>query len=515
MSATREAPFDAPTLAEHLVSQQAKIFDRLECIMEDFSGRLIRAGQQITLVKARQQANDEKLNEERSLRVSLENQLEACQAELQRQKEELIDCKVERHALRCQVQEQKIRLAQQPETTVAGALPRLVSCRQHVPSGSKRYDDIVSMLNFIAENISLDRCAAMELQGRLVLHDDIVTLGRVLQWKMDFKKLDKFFISIPAEDADSFINLIKRVIQSQQPSDPRTRKNGNAPGSTEKEQAVDAQLIGQIAAQWKVITDANVEGAAPTVYILNEVSRRAIIIGDWPQSPSSPDSKGIDYTSLYNAYKIQDGASTRRVTDLTNFLCFVTENISFLEAVVFEPARSQIVLQDRVTHMITLSTFRRLRLNAGSYEGLFLCIPEEDADFFEAAFRSILKKSVTVAEVAQSLSVQWRALSPLQHGRRTYVLNESARRVMILDSWPDDSVLACNGMMHFARAVPERPIQSSKVTKIEEDELVQKRGIDEGSEMQRACVVNGGSGLEKASDGQRREPRPSPRSNCH
>ena len=28
-----------------------------------------------------------------------------------------------------------------------------------------RYDDIVSMLNFIAENISLDRCAAMELQG--------------------------------------------------------------------------------------------------------------------------------------------------------------------------------------------------------------------------------------------------------------------------------------------------------------------------------------------------------------
>ena len=94
MSATREAPFDAPTLAEHLVSQQAKIFDRLECIMEDFSGRLIRAGQQITLVKARQQANDEKLNEERSLRVSLENQLEACQAELQRQKEELIDCKV-------------------------------------------------------------------------------------------------------------------------------------------------------------------------------------------------------------------------------------------------------------------------------------------------------------------------------------------------------------------------------------------------------------------------------------
>ena len=42
---------------------------------------------------------------------------------------------------------------------------------------------------------------------------------------------------------------------------------------------------------------------------------------------------------------------------------------------MFEPARSQIVLQDRVTHMITLSTFRRLRLNAGSYEGLFLCIP--------------------------------------------------------------------------------------------------------------------------------------------
>ena len=45
-----------------------------------------------------------------------------------------------------------------------------------------------------------------------MLHDDIVTLGRVLQWKLDFKKLDKLFISIPAEDADGFINLVKRVI---------------------------------------------------------------------------------------------------------------------------------------------------------------------------------------------------------------------------------------------------------------------------------------------------------------
>lgn len=54
-----------------------------------------------------------------------------------------------------------------------------------------------------------------------------------------------------------------------------------------------SQTIGQIAAQWKVIADANVEGAAPTVYILNEVTRRAIIIGDWPQSPYSPNSAGV------------------------------------------------------------------------------------------------------------------------------------------------------------------------------------------------------------------------------
>ena len=51
--------------------------------------------------------------------------------------------------------------------------------------------------------------------GKLILHDDIVTLGRVVQWKLDFRNLQDCFISIPVEEADAFIQVVKSVIRSQ------------------------------------------------------------------------------------------------------------------------------------------------------------------------------------------------------------------------------------------------------------------------------------------------------------
>eukprot|EP00667_Euglena_gracilis_P006003 EG_transcript_6050 len=374
------------------------------------------------------------LGRERARRRAAEEELAQCREERDEFKSEVIDLRVERQALRCQVEEQRVRL-QQTRAPPRGTLPKLVSCRHQVPYGSKRYEDVVNMLHFIGENISLDRCAAMELQGRLVLHEDVVTLGRVLQWKLDFKKLDRLYISIPAEEADAFIGLVKRVIQNQ-----RSDIDGAQPGPNDSLPPVDAETIGQIAAQWKVIADANVEGAAPTVYILNEVTRRAIIIGDWPQSPYSPNSAGMDYSALYCAYRAPEGAVTRRVSDLSQFLAFVAANISLAGVVLFEPARTHILLQDRQTYAIHLGRFRRYRLNADGYDGLFLSVPEEDAVEIELAVRAVLR-GVPAEDVAQRLSGAWRALSPLQHGRRTYVLNEETHRVLILDCWPDDSVL--------------------------------------------------------------------------
>ena len=66
-------------------------------------------------------------------------------------------------------------------------------------------------------------------------------------------------------------------------------------------------------------------------------------------------------------------------------------------------------------------------------------------------------------EAAQSLSAHWRCLAPTCEGRRTYVLNEDVCRVMILDTWPDDQILASCRVEDQQRPPEKTPSVADKV----------------------------------------------------
>jgi len=171
---------------------------------------------------------------------------------------------------------------------------------------------------------------------------------------------------------------------------------------------------------------------------------------------------------------------------LATFFTFVLDNISLEEVVLFEPSRSQIILQDRGTYYIQLGRFRRYRLDAGAYEGLFVSVPEEDAAAFDASVRALLALEATPIQAAQTMAARWRALSPLQHGRRTYVLNEEANRVIIVDTWPDDSVLACTVTPMVSQSpvkepTPHTPPTSSQGDILEVPETVARSGVPEAA----------------------------------
>eukprot|EP00993_Chasmostoma_nieuportense_P000035 NODE_1032_length_1697_cov_74.580892_g878_i1.p1 GENE.NODE_1032_length_1697_cov_74.580892_g878_i1~~NODE_1032_length_1697_cov_74.580892_g878_i1.p1 ORF type:complete len:449 (+),score=140.32 NODE_1032_length_1697_cov_74.580892_g878_i1:46-1347(+) len=342
---------------------------------------------------------------------NVHEQLLACQQTLADCEEEKADLKREIYALQCQLEE---------HGEVKKPVPQM-RAGQFNP-GSKRYDDISSILNFVSLNINMDCPMVMQLQGRILLNGKFVPLGRVWRYKLDHQNLSGLYICIPEEDVENMIALIRQLILKT---------------------PVDPAVLGKIAADWTVITDVAEQGQRASVYVLNESAGRTILINDWPHcgtdiEPPAP----VNFSALFGDLHHPTASYQQRCLELTQFLLFLAANITLTDAYVFEPTNKSLVINDRVTRVVPLTKLCRFRMNGGGFDSLFLSMPVEEKNTFLPVIEALVLNTSICAALACEMAKFWRIiLNSSDKGAIVYVFNETLQRVMVLASWPDDTVL--------------------------------------------------------------------------